>query len=189
MLARISTSLSPAARANQTLSLSLLARNNVRNLFVISKADHDKLIERAQNNDAKYKLALADMENLRQRLNRQIEDTKIYAISGFCKDLLEITDTFEMAMKHITPESVGKSNYDGITMIEQRILSIFKKHGLTSLQPHGLKFNPNEHQAMFEVPDKSKEPGTVCEVCKVGWKLHDRIVRPAIVGVTKKPDS
>ena len=188
MLARISSALLVPTRAQQAISLSLSAQNHARNLFVISKADHDRLIERIENSDAKYKLALADMENLRQRLNRQIEETKQYAITGFCKDLLEVTDTFEMAMKHITPDSVGQTNYDGISMIEQRILAIFKRHGLISLNPQGVKFNPNEHQAMFEIPDASKEPGTVSEVCKVGWKLHDRIVRPAIVGVSKSPD-
>lgn len=167
------------------LSLNICAK---RHLLVISKAEHDKLVERAQISDAKYKLALADMENLRQRLQRQIEDTKQYAISNFCKDLLEVTDTFEMAMKHMKPEDIGKSNYDGISLIEQRIIAIFKKHGLISLNPLGDKFNPNEHQAMFEMPDASKEPGTVGEVCKVGWKIHDRIVRPALVGVSKRPD-
>ena len=188
MLARISSALIGATKVARPKHISPLASFNVRNLCVISKADHDKLLERVTNSDAKYKLALADMENLRQRLNKQVEDTKQYAITGFCKDLLEVTDTFEMAMKHITPDAVGQSNYDGISMIEQRILAIFKKHGLISLNPQGLKFDPNEHQAMFEVPDASKEPGTVKEVCKVGWKLHDRIERPAIVGVSKKPD-
>lgn len=181
MLAKISSVLLPRARPHIASSL--------RSLYVISKADHDKLVDRAQISDAKYKLALADMENLRQRLNRQIDETKQYAITGFCRDMLEVTDTFEMAMKHITPESVGQTNYDGISLIEQRILSIFKKHGLTSLNPKGLKFNPNEHQAMFETPDASKEPGTVSEVCKMGWKLHDRIVRPAVVGVYKNPET
>lgn len=160
-----------------------------RHLYVISKADHDKLLEMAKLSDAKYKLALADMENLRQRLNKQIEDTKQFAISGFCKDLIEITDVFEMAMKQITPESVGQSNYEGISMIEQRMIAIFKRHGLISLNPKGQRFDPNEHQAMFEVPDESREPGTVCEVCNVGWKLHERIVRPAKVGVVKRPGS
>lgn len=122
-------------------------------------------------------------------MNKQVEDSKQYAVASFCKDLVEITDVFEMAMKQITPESVGQSNYEGISMIEQRIQSIFKRHGLISLNPKGKKFDPNEHQAMFETPDAGVEPGTVSEVCKVGWKLHDRIIRPAIVGVTKRPDA
>lgn len=160
-----------------------------RQLCVIPKAEHDKLINIAKISDAKYKLALADMENLRHRLNKQVEDSKQFAISGFCKDLVEVTDVFEMAMKQISPESVGQSNYEGISMIEQRIVAIFKRHGLISLNPAGKKFDPNEHQAVFETPDASKEPGTVSEVCKVGWKLHDRIIRPAVVGVVKRPDS
>lgn len=161
----------------------------VRNLYVITKADHDQLVAKAKALDAKYKLALADMENLRFRLNKQMEDTKQFALTGFAKDLVEITDVFEMAMKTITPEAVGQSNYDGISMIEQRMVAILKKHGMYSINPHGEKFNPNEHQAMFEVPDTSKEPGTVAQVAKVGWKLHERIIRPAIVGVVKRPDS
>lgn len=160
---------------------------DIRHLYVIPKAEHDKLIEMVKVNDTKYKLALADMENLRVRLNKQIEDTKQFAITGFCKDLVEITDVFEMAMKQITPESVGQSNYEGISMIEQRIISIFKRHGLISLNPKGEKFDPNEHQAVFESQDTSKEPGSVSEVCKVGWKLHSRVIRPAVVGVVKRP--
>lgn len=161
----------------------------VRSLYVVSKADHDGLVHRAKALDSKYKLALADMENLRFRLNKQMEDTKQFALTNFSKDLVEITDVFEMAMKQITPESVGQSNYDGISMIEKRLIAILKKHGLHSLNPNGEKFNPNEHQAMFEVPDSSREPGTVGEVVKVGWKLHERIIRPAIVGVVKRPDT
>lgn len=173
-----------------TLRRVVLTGNNgpVRNLFVISKAEHDKLIETAKLSDAKYKMSLADMENLRSRLNKQVEDAKQFAISNFCKDLVEITDVFEMAMKQITPESVGQGNYEGISMIEQRIIAIFKRHGLISLNPKGQKFDPNEHQAVFETPDPNKEPGTVGEVCKVGWKLHSRVIRPAVVGVVKKPD-
>lgn len=171
------------------ISLASVRPLSARNLYVITKADHDKLLEMAKLSDAKYKLAIADMENLRRRLNQQIEDTKQFAIANFCKDLVEITDVFEMAMKTITPESVGQSNYEGISMIEQRIAAIFKRHGLISLNPKGLKFDPNQHQAMFEVPDGSKEPGTVSDVCKVGWKLNERVIRPAIVGVVKRPDS
>lgn len=159
-----------------------------RHLLVIPKAEHESLVDKAKLSDAKYKLALADMENVRSRLNKQVEDTKQFAITGFCKDLVEVTDIFEMAMKQITPESVGQSNYEGISMIEQRIVAIFKRHGLISLNPIGQKFDPNEHQAMFQSPDPSKEPGTVSEVCKVGWKLRDRVIRPAVVGVTKRPD-
>lgn len=159
-----------------------------RQLCVIPKPEYDELTDIAKISDAKYKLALADMENLRQRLNKQVEDSKRFAISGFCKDLVEVTDVFEIAMKQMTPESVGRSNYEGISMIEQRIVAIFKRHGLISLNPIGKKFDPNEHQAVFESQDAGKEPGTVSEVCKVGWKLHDRIIRPAVVGVVKRPD-
>lgn len=170
-----------------TLSRVSIA-SRARQLHVISKADHDKLLESVKLADAKYKLALADMENLRTRLTKQIDDAKQFAISGFCKDLVEITDVFEMAMKQISPESIGEENYKGISMIEQQMIAIFKRHGLISLNPKSLKFNPNEHQAIFETSDPSKEPGTVSEVCKVGWKLHERVIRPAVVGVVKRPD-
>lgn len=170
------------------LARAVRAPQLTRTLYVIPKADHDKLIETAKLKDAKYKLALADMENLRNRLNKQIDDTKQFAITGFCKDLVEVTDVFEIAMKQITPESVGLSNYEGISMIEQRILAIFKKHGLISLNPMGLKFDPNEHQAVFQSTDPTKEPDTVSEVINVGWKLNERVIRPARVGVVKRPD-
>ncbi|KAG9509704.1 GrpE protein-like 1, mitochondrial, partial [Fragariocoptes setiger] len=152
------------------------------------KIENAQLLEDIKAIDDKYKRALADMENQRQRYNRLIAETKEFAVHGFCKDLIEITDVMSMALQNIKPEEVGKDNYEGISMIDKRIVSIFKKHGLISLNPKGEKFDPNKHQAMFEIPDASKEPGTVGEVVKVGWQLHDRIVRPAMVGVWKRPE-
>lgn len=137
--------------------------------------------------DDKYKRVLADMENLRQRTAREIEETKKYAILKFCKDLIEIPDTMSLALQNIKPEEVGQDNYKGVSMINDRAIDIFRKHGLISINPKGEKFDPNLHQAMFEMPDASKEPGTVGEVVKIGWQLHDKIVRPALVGVVKKP--
>lgn len=153
----------------------------------IDKVEYDKLLENTKLIDSKYKRALADMENLRTRLHKELEDSKKYAIQKFCKDLIEITDVMQIALSQISPDAVGQSNYNGIKMIDQRMKDIFSKHGLIALNPIGLKFNPYEHQAVFEKPDASKEPGTISEVCKEGWKLHDRIVRPAVVGVFKKP--
>ncbi|KAG9509707.1 GrpE protein-like 1, mitochondrial, partial [Fragariocoptes setiger] len=153
------------------------------------KIENAQLLEDIKAIDDKYKRALADMENQRQRYNRLIAETKEFAVHGFCKDLIEITDVMSMALQNIKPEEVGKDNYEGISMIDKRIVSIFKKHGLISLNPKGEKFDPNKHQAMFEIPDASKEPGTVGEVVKVGWQLHDRIVRPAMVGVWKRPEA
>lgn len=152
----------------------------------VDKAEYDKLLEQVKLIDGKYKMSLADMENLRRRLNKELEDSKKFAVQKFCKDLIEVTDVFQLALAQIEPEAVGQSNYDGIQMIESRIRSIFSKHGLICLKPEGMKFDPNEHQALYEAPDASKEPGTISEVCKEGWKLHDRVIRPAMVGVYKK---
>ncbi|XP_028284832.1 grpE protein homolog 1, mitochondrial isoform X1 [Parambassis ranga] len=141
----------------------------------------------------KYKRALADTENLRTRSQKMIEDAKIYGIQGFCKDLLEVADILEKATESVPKEEVTSQNphlknlYDGLVMTEVQIQKVFTKHGLVRLNPDGQKFDPYEHEALFHAPVEGKEPGTVALVTKVGYKLHGRTLRPALVGVAKAP--
>ncbi|KAG9345537.1 hypothetical protein JZ751_008681 [Albula glossodonta] len=131
----------------------------------------------------KYKRALADTENLRQRSQKM----------GFCKDLLEVADILEKATESVPKEEVTNNNphlknlYDGLVMTEVQIQKVFTKHGLVKLNPEGQKFDPYEHEALFHTPVEGKEPGTVAMVTKVGYKLHGRTLRPALVGVAKAP--
>ncbi|XP_034020179.1 grpE protein homolog 1, mitochondrial [Thalassophryne amazonica] len=141
----------------------------------------------------KYKRALADTQNLRTRTEKMIEDAKLYGIQGFCKDLLEVADVLEKATQSVPKEEVTSQNphlkslYDGLVMTEVQIQKVFTKHGLVRLNPEGQKFDPYEHEALFHAPVEGKEPGTVATVTKVGYKLHGRTLRPALVGVAKAP--
>ena len=153
--------------------------------------ENKKLLDTVKDLDDKYKRALAETENTRIRMRKQLEDTKIYAIQSFCKDLLDVADVFNAAIESVPKESINnnsnfKNLFDGVVMTEQQLQSVFRRHGLVSINPIGTKFNPNEHHALFEVEAADKEPGTVSIVTKIGYKLHDRTIRPAMVGVTKK---
>ncbi|XP_058799425.1 grpE protein homolog, mitochondrial [Phymastichus coffea] len=144
----------------------------------------------AELND-KYKRSLADSENLRVRLTRQIEDAKLFGIQGFCKDLLDVADILGKATESVPKDEVTERNphlkslYEGLIMTEAQLHKVFKKHGLVSLNPLDEKFDPNQHEALFQQEVEGKKPGTVVVVSKIGYKLHERIVRPALVGVAK----
>ncbi|TRY99654.1 hypothetical protein DNTS_018059 [Danionella cerebrum] len=141
----------------------------------------------------KYKRALADTENFRQRSQKMIDDAKLFGIQGFCKDLLEVADILEKATESVPKSEISASNphlknlYDGLVMTDVQIQKVFQKHGLTKLNPVDQKFDPYEHEAIFHAPVAGKEPGTIAVVTKVGYKLHGRTLRPALVGVVKAP--
>ena len=149
-----------------------------------------------ENADYKDKLirTLADMENLRERTSRQVENSSKFAIQGFVKDLLDVSDNLERALgavevDYLKSDEDGKafgllkSLYEGIEMTDKQMLQVFAKNGLERFDPTDQPFDPNLHEARFEVPVPDKEPGTVVVVTKVGYKLHDRVIRPAEVGV------
>ncbi|XP_019381890.1 PREDICTED: grpE protein homolog 1, mitochondrial [Gavialis gangeticus] len=155
--------------------------------------DKVKLEEQLKDMTDKYKRALADTENLRQRSQKLVEEAKLYGIQGFCKDLLEVADILGKATESVPEEELRdenphlKSLYEGLVMTEAQIQKVFKKHGLLKLNPVGAKFDPYEHEALFHAPVEGKEPGTIALVSKVGYKLHGRTLRPALVGVVKGP--
>ncbi|XP_015113124.1 grpE protein homolog, mitochondrial [Diachasma alloeum] len=149
------------------------------------------LKERNSELEDKYKRALAESENMRVRLTKQIEDAKLFGIQGFCKDLLDVADILGKATESVPKDQLTERNphlktlYEGLRMTESQLHKVFKKHGLVSLNPLDEKFNPNQHEALFQQEVEGKAPGTVVVVSKVGYKLHERIVRPALVGVSK----
>lgn len=141
----------------------------------------------------KYRLALADTENLRKRMERQVSDAKEYGIQSFCKDLLEVPDILRAAIESVSDDSILEENktlkdmHEGLKMTESVLLKVFEKHGLVKIDPLGEKFDPNFHEAMFRIPaDAEKKPDTVGAVAKVGYSLHGRPVRAAQVGVVQK---
>ncbi|XP_070168154.1 grpE protein homolog 1, mitochondrial isoform X3 [Polyergus mexicanus] len=146
----------------------------------------------------KYKRALAEGENIRVRLTKQINDAKLFGIQSFCKDLLDVADILGKATESVPKAEITEKNphlkslYEGLIMTEAQLHKVFKKHGLISLNPINEKFNPNEHEALFQQNNEKnfqevegKEPGTIVVVSKIGYKLYERIVRPALVGVAK----
>ncbi|XP_076678401.1 grpE protein homolog, mitochondrial Roe1 [Andrena cerasifolii] len=139
----------------------------------------------------KYKRSLADGENLRVRLMKQIEDAKLFGIQGFCRDLIDVADILGKATESVPKDELTERNphlktlYEGLKMTEAQLLKVFKKHGLVSVNPLNEKFDPNQHEALFQQEVEGKEPGTVVVVSKLGYKLHERVVRPALVGVAK----
>ncbi|KAI8037410.1 grpE protein homolog, mitochondrial [Drosophila gunungcola] len=158
----------------------------------VEKLTKDLAAAKEQNAELldKYKRSLADSENMRNRLNKQISDAKIFGIQSFCKDLLEVADTLGHATQAVPKDKLSgnadlKNLYEGLTMTRASLLQVFKRHGLEPLDPINQKFDPNQHEALFQKEDKTVEANTVVEVTKLGYKLHERCIRPALVGVSK----
>lgn len=155
------------------------------------KKELETATEKSKELDDKYKRALADGENLRRRLTKQIEDAKLFGIQGFCKDLLEVADILGHATEAVPKEEISDSNphlknlYEGLTMTKAQLNQVFKRHGLEQVNPLNEKFNPNLHEALFQQEVQNVEPNTVVVVSKIGYKLHERCIRPALVGVSK----
>lgn len=155
------------------------------------KKELEAATDKSKELDDKYKRALADGENLRRRLTKQIEDAKLFGIQGFCKDLLEVADILGHATEAVPKEEISDSNphlknlYEGLTMTKAQLNQVFKRHGLEQVNPLNEKFNPNLHEALFQQEVQNVEPNTVVVVSKIGYKLHERCIRPALVGVSK----
>lgn len=141
----------------------------------------------------KYKRALAETENVRRRMQKQIDDAKLFGIQGFCKDLLEVADILSKATESVPKEVLSENNvhlntlYDGLCMTDTQLQKVFQRHGLEKINPqNGEKFDPNIHEALFQQPlTEGKIGGGVAAVSKIGYRLHTRTVRPALVGVYK----
>jgi molecular chaperone GrpE len=140
----------------------------------------------------KYRRSLADFENLRNRMNKQVADAKVFGIQGFCKDLLDVADVLAKAVESVPQDALKseshflKDMHQGLKLTQNQLLHVFERHGLTQETPLGEKFDPNKHNALFQVPMPDKEPNTVVDVQKVGYILHGRTIRPAAVGVSRK---
>ena len=148
---------------------------------------------RAENAELRDRVlrTIAEMENLRKRTEREIGDTRSYAIAGFARDMLTATDSLSRALM-VLPAEVRdstdvtmKSLIEGIEMTEREMQRLLAKHGVKPIEAEGQKFDPHKHQAMFEVPDPSRPEGTVVQVVQTGFAIGDRVLRPAMVGVSK----
>ena len=153
-------------------------------------ADLDALI--AENADMRDRLlrAMADMENLRRRTEREKADTARYAISNFARDVLTVGDNLKRTIDHVPAEAAAqdpalKSFLEGVELTERELLNVLERHGVTRIEPLGQRFDPNTQQSMYEVPDADVPEGTVVEVMQAGYTIGDRCLRPALVAVAK----
>jgi len=134
---------------------------------------------------------LAEMENLRKRTEREIADSRLYSVTSFARDLLVVADNMRRALEAVPPElrsaaeSGVKALIDGIELTERELLKALEKNGVRQFTPQGEKFDPNLHQAMFEIPDATVPAGSVVQVVQPGYMIGDRVLRPALVGVSK----
>ncbi len=139
---------------------------------------------------------LAETENQRRRAERERTDAQRYGSSALAKDLLDVADNLRRALASVAPEEVQddrvKALIEGVAATERALLAAFERHAIRRIDPKpGDRFDFNLHQAMFEVENSGRPPGSVVQVLQVGYQMHDRLLRPALVGVAKgqaRPD-
>lgn len=136
--------------------------------------------------------ARAEMQNVRRRLEKDIADTRIYAATSFARDILSVSDNLARALTAIPADLRDdeklKGLVAGIEATGREIDKVFASHGISRIAATGLPLDPNQHQAMIEIPSADAEPGTVIQELQAGYMIKDRLLRPAMVAVAKKPD-
>ena len=153
-------------------------------------ADSAALAAEAADLRDKLLRTLAEMENLRRRTEREVADAKSYAIAAFARDVLNVADNMERALAAVPADAVAhdaalKTLVEGVQLTGRELAKALDKHGVRRVEAAGGKFDPNLHQAMFEVANSDVPTGTVVQVVQAGYVLGDRILRPALVGVAK----
>ena len=155
--------------------------------------DEEKILLNAQISDLKDQLlrTMAESENIRKRTLKEVEQAKKYSHISFVRDLVSSVDNLKRALdsvpddKNDLPEPI-KNLILGLEIVEKEIVTTLERHNIKQISPLGEKFDYNFHQAMFEVPTNNSEPGVVVEVSQNGYLLYERLVRPAMVGISKK---
>lgn len=138
--------------------------------------------------------AVAETENVRRRSARDVEESSKYAVAGFARDLIAVSENLQLALQNIPAQGREQSELvrtlaEGVEMTLRELLSVFEKHGIRRVNPLGEKFDHNFHQAVSQIEDPTKPPGTVLQVFQAGYTLHDRLLRPAMVVVSKQGES
>jgi molecular chaperone GrpE len=135
--------------------------------------------------------ARADTQNVRRRLEKDIADARSYAATGFARDVLSVADNLARAIEAIPEDLREDSKFKGlvagIQATQRELDKVFTQHGITRVASLGLPLDPNQHQAMMEVPTQEAEPGTIVQEMQAGYMIKDRLLRPAMVGVAKAP--
>jgi molecular chaperone GrpE len=146
--------------------------------------------ENAELRDRFIRLA-AEMDNLRRRTERDVKDAKAYSVSGFARDMLAVSDNLRRALDAVPTEKRAGADatletlLEGVEMTERSMLSALERHGVKKIDAEGQKFDPNFHQAMFEIPNPNVPNNTVVQVVQAGFVIGERVLRPAMVGVAK----
>lgn len=134
---------------------------------------------------------LAEMENLRKRTSKEVADARTYGVTSFARDVLEIADNLQRALDAVPADARAnaepglKALIEGVELTERSLINALEKNGVKKFDPSGQKFDPNFQQAMYEVPDASVPAGTVVQVVQAGFTIGERVLRPALVGVSK----
>ena len=157
--------------------------------------EHDRIAElEAELEEAKSKAlyAAAELQNSRRRMEKEVADGKAYAAAGFARDMLAIKDHLERALAAVNAELRGDATaanfLAGIEATARELESAFQRNGVTKVKSIGEALDPHKHQAMMEIPSADAEAGTIVEEMQSGYVLRDRLLRPALVAVAKKPD-
>ena len=150
-----------------------------------------KLNEEITNLKDQRLRAIAELENFRKRAEKDQSDALKYGVSNFAKEIINISDNIERAQSSIPEEAKNnetiKPVIEGIDLIAQSVVTTFEKIGIKKIESLNEKFDHNLHQAMMEIEKDDLEPGTIVQELIPGYTLHDRLLRPAMVGVSKKP--
>ena len=133
---------------------------------------------------------MADMENLRRRADKEVADAKVYGVSNFAREMLNVADNLRRALANAPAEGSQSSDsvkhlVEGVELTERDLLSRLARFGVKPLDPEGKRFDPNMHEALFEIPDETVPAGTVKQVVETGYSIGERVLRPAKVGVSR----
>jgi molecular chaperone GrpE len=146
-------------------------------------------LERAQQ-DILY--ARAETQNVRRRMEKDVADARAYAATGFARDVLSVADNLARAVESVPADlredAKFKGLVQGIEATQRELEKVFAQHGISRIAAIGLPLDPNQHQAMLEMPSADAEPGTVVQEMQPGYMIRDRLLRPALVGVARAPD-
>lgn len=136
--------------------------------------------------------AKAEAQNVRRRAEKDIADARTYAATGFARDILSVADNLARAIEAVPEDLREDSKFKGLVVgieaTQRELDKVFSQHGISRIAAAGLPLDPNQHQAMMEIPTDEHEPGTIVQEMQAGYMIRDRLLRPAMVGVAKKPD-
>lgn len=182
----------PDATAENTAEAVASAFEDAATQNAAAELDPLELLK-SENNELRDRFLrlAAEMDNLRRRTERDVKDAKSYSVAGFARDMLAVSDNLRRALdavpteKRAGAEATLETLLEGVEMTERAMLSALERHGVKKIEAEGQKFDPNFHQAMFEIPNPNVPNNTVVQVVQAGFVIGERVLRPAMVGVAK----